>query len=319
MTTSPHPTDVSETPVWLAAPTGPLLAIVTEPRAGSAGAVLLCPGGWHGTATNRNRLLVRMARRLAATGRTVLRFDWHGVGESAGTLDRYALDTPFVDDVAVAAGHLLAAGHDRIDAVGVCFGAHSLLAASPELGPHLERVMLISFPMPDRVPQRGNATSTVDMLRLAATPSVLQTMADPSARRLYRRKLRTRWRRARGRSPGPPHQGSRPTFDPAGLHRQATRLVDAGVPTMMLFGEHDPYHMVLSRHRAELLDPLVERSAGLLRIEAEQVDLQGFGSLEAQQVAIDRTVSWLTMDPAELTWCSPVRRPGEPRRPRSPA
>ncbi len=298
MTTSSDLADLVETPVWLAAPTGPLFGVVTEPRTTSTGAVLLCPGGWHGTGANRNRLLVRMARRLAATGRTVLRFDWHGVGESAGTLDRYALGTPFVDDVVAAAGHLFAAGHERIAAVGVCFGAHSLLASLPALEGRLDRVVLVSFPMPDRVPRRGNAASPVDMLRLAATPSVLQTMVDPAARRLYTRKLRTRWHRARGRSPGPTHQGGRPTFDPAGLHQQVARLVDAGVPTLMLFGEHDPYHVVLARHRAEFLDPLVERSAGLLRIEAEPVDLQGFGSLEAQHVAIERAVSWLAMDPA---------------------
>lgn len=286
--------DWDEAPVWLEAADGPVLAVVTRPRmTAPSRTVVLCPGGWHGTSTNRNRLLVHLARRLASTGSTVLRFDWHGVGESHGELTRYDLGTPFVDDVRAGVDHLVQCGHDRVALVGVCFGAHTALAVTPDLRDHLERVALISFPVPDRVPRRAAEASTVDMLRLAARPSVLQTIGDRSARQLYQRKLRSRWRRARGQAPGPSGGMQLHQFDPGEVGSRLGDLVDAGIPTLLLFGETDPYYVALAAHRDEILDPLVERSGGLLRIETCAVELQGFGTVAAQQAAIDGAVTWL--------------------------
>ena len=43
--------------------------------------------------------MVRLARAIANLGHTVVRFDWHGVGDSSGEIDRFVLDRPFVGDV----------------------------------------------------------------------------------------------------------------------------------------------------------------------------------------------------------------------------
>lgn len=282
-----------ETTAWLPTIHGPVLAVVTTPRQPAGGAVVLCPGGWHGTGTNRNRLLPRLARRLATEGRTVLRMDWHGVGESHGELSRYDLATPFVEEVGAAVDHLAAAGHARVTLVGVCFGANSALAAAPSHVERLDGVALVSFPVPDRVPHREREVSTLGMLRLAADPALLQTVADPSARRLYRRKLRTRWRRSRGQGGGPVEHRRPSGFDPAAMRERLEHLVGAGVPTLMAFGENDPYLHALARHRESFLDALVERSAGLLVLDVHPVDLQGFGTLAAQATAIEVATAWV--------------------------
>lgn len=71
--------------------------------------VITLTGGASITGIDRNRLYVRLARKLAARGFYVLRFDYHGVGESMGKA-QYDLEEPFVTDLdgAIAVNAIIA-------------------------------------------------------------------------------------------------------------------------------------------------------------------------------------------------------------------
>jgi len=91
---------VSETFHWIDAPeAGRLAAMLHLPEerpAAGAPAALLC----HGLTGHRSEtkfLFVRLARRLAARGVAVLRFDFRGSGESTGTFDEMSLLTELAD------------------------------------------------------------------------------------------------------------------------------------------------------------------------------------------------------------------------------
>ncbi len=81
-----------------------------------------------------SRIYVRLARRLAAQGMTVLRFDFSGLGDSCARTDSLAIDKALVDDTRQAMNYL----EERLDIskfvlMGHCGGAWvAFLAASED-------------------------------------------------------------------------------------------------------------------------------------------------------------------------------------------
>ncbi len=90
-------------PVVLQAESGPLVGMVTEPVGEpiNVGVVFFSPGGYTISA-QRNRWAVSMAERLAGQGMHTIRFDYHGIGDSASDLASFDQDRPFVGDGAAA-------------------------------------------------------------------------------------------------------------------------------------------------------------------------------------------------------------------------
>ena len=112
-----------------------LHGIVTEPpTAGSDGpkpaVVLLNAGVLH--RVGPNRLHVRVARRLAASGFLVLRFDFSGLGDSEARHDKLPVDEAAVSETVDAMDFLSATyGVDRFLLIGLCSGAdHAFRAAT---------------------------------------------------------------------------------------------------------------------------------------------------------------------------------------------
>ncbi len=102
-------TSRQETPVWFDAGEHLLFGILTRPRDQVRGvAVIIVPGAGTPLSTNVNDLSVRLCRSVSAHGFHGFRFDYHGVGESTGTLDRFHLAEPFVLDL--QGGHPVPAG-----------------------------------------------------------------------------------------------------------------------------------------------------------------------------------------------------------------
>jgi pimeloyl-ACP methyl ester carboxylesterase len=138
-----------ERPVYFTAGDTPLFGVLTAPTGPPTGTgVLLLAGGIYVLSTNRNRMYVRLARRLAALGHTVLRIDFRGVGESAGVIGDYSIADPNPGDAAAAVRCLLAVGVQRVAIVGSCFGARSALEAAAD-DPALARLVLFSPPVGD--------------------------------------------------------------------------------------------------------------------------------------------------------------------------
>lgn len=105
-----------------------LTGIVTEPAEGAEGrpAVLLLDAGiLH--RVGPNRMNVELARRFAASGHRVLRFDFAGIGDSPSRTDGLPLGEGVQRDIA-AALHTL--GAPRAVVMGLCSGADNALRAA---------------------------------------------------------------------------------------------------------------------------------------------------------------------------------------------
>jgi len=117
---------VKERHVWFGARKS-LSGVLTEPVSHAAGrpAVLLLNAGLLHR-VGPNRLYVALARRLAAAGMPVLRFDYSGLGESEPRRDELSLEQSMLAEGIEAMNFLAATGvADRFVPMGLCAGAEN--------------------------------------------------------------------------------------------------------------------------------------------------------------------------------------------------
>jgi len=111
------------TPFLFGSSKRPLFGVLHEPASGDArSGVLLCPpiGQEH---VRTYWAFRQIASALSRTGHHVLRFDWSGVGDSAGDLEDASIER-WLDDVEVASQELRdATGVARLVIVGMRLGA----------------------------------------------------------------------------------------------------------------------------------------------------------------------------------------------------
>jgi len=136
-----------EVPAFFAADGEHLFGVLTSPTGDPTGlCVTMLAGAWYGPATHRNRLFVRLARRLATEwGCHSLRVDFHGAGESTG-VSHLGLDDPFPGDLTGAVHWLQSQGIHRHVVVGACLGSRTALMAAPEID-GLEGLVLLAPPL----------------------------------------------------------------------------------------------------------------------------------------------------------------------------
>ena len=115
--------------VTIAGPAGPLEALLEapEPATGDATVVVCHPHPLHG-GTMRNKVVHMLARTLQMRGMPTVRFNYRGVGASAGTYDDGRGETD--DAVAVAAWSRDRWPHAGIVTAGFSFGAAVALRAA---------------------------------------------------------------------------------------------------------------------------------------------------------------------------------------------
>lgn len=282
----------TEDPRFVPSEGGPLATVLTRPGDhGNGRGVVVCPGGWYGTSTNRNRVVVRLARCLAERGYHVVRFDWHGVGDSYGEIGGFELDAPFPDDVMAAARRLDETDVSGIHLVGVCFGARSAMAAAARLS-NVRGVVLTSFPVPTdelRTEWKARKTSGV---RTALRRSGLRGMADPEIRRLMIRGAQRKWRSLRRRRGGLPPP--RITSLAADIFlEQLETLRDRRIPVCFLFGHEDFQLGAWQGFATGDLGEYVAAPDSFLEVEVVPGAVSSFGSLEVQQTVIDAVTSWI--------------------------
>ena len=155
-------------PITLEGPAGPLEALLQEHEAHDhkATAVVCHPHPLYG-GTMHNKVVHRAASVLHALGCAVLRFNFRGVGQSAGTHDRGVGE---VEDARAALQFLRLRypGAHRI-AAGFSFGS-AIAAHLAAREPEIERLILIA-PAVDK--------ANFDILKSLSTPKlVLQGTAD---------------------------------------------------------------------------------------------------------------------------------------------
>ena len=97
------------------------------------GVVLCRPVGYEGTCAYET--YTQLAEKLAATGFSVVRFDYHGTGDSAGSDTDPGRVSAWIDNIKSAAGEIKRlSGTSRIALFGVRLGATLAAQAAAELG-----------------------------------------------------------------------------------------------------------------------------------------------------------------------------------------
>jgi len=291
----------AEQPVWIDGGKGPILGIVTT-APDAIGNVVVCAGGWHGGSTNANRMVVRLARRLAAGGRTVVRFDWHGSGESPGHVRFFRLDEPEVGNALGATA--LARRHADLPTalVGVCIGTRAALAIAADI-PNLHGLVLVSFPLPTAraKTKRAGRIGAGAALREAVRPAAVRGWFQPATRRVYVKFVRLKWqavtRKLRPRRTAADAEVQRRTAasvtDLDVLVSQIAALVDRQVPVLFLFGDQDAAYEQFVAAQDGVLGDVLRRGAGNVTVDVVAGDLSGYSSLDSQTAFLDIVTGWL--------------------------
>ncbi len=301
-TARPPRQEFVERPVVFRAGSEELSGVYCEPveAVASRGVVLLTGGGFIAS-THRNRTWVRLSRRLAAGGWGVLRFDYHGVGESTGEVTKFWLDQPFVGDVDGAVNWMRDHGVAPATLVGSCFGARTILAVADRI-PELESAVLISLPL-------FGKTLTAKARR--ALPRWWR-MLDPAWRAVYLRLARARLeriiglRRGSARAHGAVPGGRRrrlahiPGAVPKGLRwisplflEDLHRLLARPARVLMLYGTEEDYYQEFHRALGQGLDRILGRAAATVDVRTVDGVLHGFTTLAMQEFAVAHIVEWL--------------------------
>lgn len=273
----------SETPLFIESPAGPIFAIESAPDGEERRAVVVNGGGWLSTSTNRNAVLVRLARKLAHDGHRVARFDWRGTGESGGSLDRFDLASPFTDDVGAVVRHLETTGSPAIAMTGICFGSVSALAAADRY-PSVDRLALISLPFPSHISKTDHKTDRIELdsvLKMATKPATWSTLLkNPAMRSAVIRGVKRKILRSSSKGRSTP--GRSTGLDTAAL---IDRLVERGVDIRLIFGERDLEYASYLAHIES--DPLPDG----VEVTVVPGDLANFGTVDAQAAAIEHVAA----------------------------
>ena len=145
----------------IAGPAGPLECLIESPAETPCGDALIChPHPLHG-GTMDNKVVVTLARAFVQCGWRAIRFNFRGVGASAGAWDEGRGEV--LDALAVAAG--LCERAQPLALAGFSFGGHVASHAAISLQP--QRLLLI-----------GPATGSFDVAAVPAHTLVVHAEAD---------------------------------------------------------------------------------------------------------------------------------------------
>jgi pimeloyl-ACP methyl ester carboxylesterase len=259
-------------------------------------------------ASDRNRFLARLARRLAALGFHVLRFDYRGFGESSGPTTgsdvKHAVMTlttgqePFTEDLLGAVELLHQRGLDDIVLIGRCFGARTALSGIRHIR-GLRGVALLSMPLHQGgVEQQPTGRWALDEIRDAAHGGVwlraLRGLRNPRRRARWMRKLRLAARQlfrlgaaAGGRDASVAEWASEAVIN--SLNELAAR----NVPVMLLFGRSMSVYKDFLQLQAGPLRGFFAQAADRVKVYAVAGMPNNLTSLAVQDVVMDSTLEWI--------------------------
>jgi alpha/beta superfamily hydrolase len=297
-------TSSNERPAFMACTSGTLFGVLTSPKRDALGVgVILLPGGAiNNTAFGRNRVGVSLARRLATRGFHVMRFDYHGIGDSDGE-SVFRLDEPFVEDVRAVVTWMRSSQIERFVLVGTCFGARTALAAAVDI-PGIMGLVLSSMPvLVDPHERRVSEWSFVRYVATNLSLEKLRRLRSVSARRRFATLVVRRARlvtqllghkqavKTRVRSVSPAVVGA------------LGRIVEKHTEVLFLFGAGDPsYQHFKEAERGELGTIL---STAVPPVEVRS-DLDGalhvFTDLSSQRTFVDVIDEWLGRGDRLATW-----------------
>jgi dienelactone hydrolase len=288
-------TAAQEEPVFFPAAGESLFGIHTRPKGTRRGiGVVIAQGGdTVNVSFQRNRLAVRLARQLADDGYDVIRFDWHGIGESTGTIDVFHLDIPFVADVRGAADYLRGEGVDRFVVVGACYGARTVISSAP----HIEGVVGVVAATPPtgsnargEMGERWARDRTVgSAVRAGLRPERLKGWFDARSRRHYLRLMKGMWRRVTRRF----QKGYDGDFTSPKFSEPMLELTKRGVPVLICWGDDDPMINDFRRTQQGRLQKMFATSATVTVLDDLPGELHGFLTIPGQERFLDVVTEWM--------------------------
>ncbi len=262
-----------------------LAGILTVPVHPNGVAVVIPWGGGKFPSSAGNRVRARLARSLAERGFFAFRFDYIGVGESEGQYRIPDLAKPNTEEILAASAFLRSRGLDRQMVIAYCFGGWSTLMAAAGMD-GLEGVVVLNSPVRrDHVQVRASDgdlrwwMSKLKKLKLSA---------------LMRADRRTRYRKmlaAKATSLVGFPRASATKFSKA-----VGDLIDAHIPLLLIYGTDD-YRADLEIELERGLRVRLEEAGPLSRLVTVLERLEGFASLNAQNLLIETVVPWLDQLP----------------------
>ncbi len=299
----------AETPVLFDVGESQLFGMITHPETPNGVGVMIIQGGdTVNVSLQRNRLAVRMARELAERGYTCLRFDYHGLGESTGTIGELRLSTPFTEDAEAAARVLREQqGVDHLVLAGACFSSRTALSTAPLLEDVSAVVMATppigSYERTEAVAERMTRDRTIgEYASLALRGKTIKSLADPTHRAFYFKLAKTKLRQLSGRVvPGkaadPFKWVSRQLLEPLDA------MVQRRVPVLIAYGVDDPLLREFDRARGGRLGTILEQGGDLIEVARDLPGvIHGFPAVDGQEAFIDLAYGWID----EVT--EPLRR-----------
>jgi alpha/beta superfamily hydrolase len=289
---SPVATAADEQPVFIAASTGELLAVVTHSTAPATGlaAVLLRGGGWRPSSGPR-RTQVRLARRLAGAGLPTVRFSYHGVAESGGASEEvFRLDQPFVEDVDAVARWVVEQGMQPV-LIGNCFGARSALSYASRADV-VGGVVLLVPPVHDfEVSRRLDRRPLSKLARRASPRHAWAVVRSPARRRALGRTSRALADLAGHRVH--PGRSTDPAWVSRNFRRELESLVDRGVPILVVYGDEDPYRGDFDVARGGALGEILARAGGRVEVTVVPGRIHGLTSIATQDATLAAVEQWV--------------------------
>lgn len=271
-----------EVPVFIDASPETLFGVLTAPTEPANGmGVVLLSGGDDIPSTNRNRMWVRVARRLAALGFQVLRLDYRGVGESSGEND-YSLELPATEDLDAAIRWFQATGVSDLVLGGSCFGASTCVARAASL-PGLRGLALISSPVVRTSPIVANMPVGLFVKRMRRRKPVrgLLRFDNPKVQadslRVVRTGLGLAWAAVRS--------GFRPSRSEWASNDFVDAIVDLprrGVPLLIVYGDADPEYGEFMDAMGDHLQDLDEQERAAVRLSVLPGEVHAFADVELQ-------------------------------------
>ncbi|MGH2784119.1 MAG: alpha/beta fold hydrolase [Actinomycetota bacterium] len=283
-------TSYDETPVYIPSGENDIFALFTRPTVPANGVcVVLLLGGVFSLSITRNRMSVKLARKLAAEGYHVLRMDFHGVGESTGSFEESRLAKPWTQDLMAAVGWLKTQGMNDLVLLGHCFGGRTCLAATPEI-PGLRGLGLIVVPVMDynhfelAVKNRSELPAG-QFVRRAATKNVLRGIFRRRDRRRYLHILRAKFRR---------NDAEEMPWEQASPHYMGylSAAIERRIPILMAFGT-ECLARDFERARNGKLGKLLKRGEGFIQLHRFDRMAHGFPNLPSQDETIELIDEWI--------------------------
>lgn len=297
-------TSRQETPVYFGHGAETLFGILTRPTGSERGeGVVLLYGGGYNMSANIDQFWARIARRVAAEGFHVLRFDHHGNGDSTGVVDAFDHRHPFDADLEAAVDWMRAQGLDRILLVGDCLGARACLVCAARLesvyGVYAISVVVNDGTM-DRAQEWAATYGVRHYVRRALRLSTLRNLRDPVMRKAYAKVTIAKLRNILGLSQEPkvvermadPEDRRKVTVSDTFLEPVQGAL-GRGVAIDFVFGVDDEERIArFDDAREEGLGDMLAGAGSLVEITTLPGGLANVPDIEAQDAVVEDVAVW---------------------------